>query len=311
LEVRGLDTTGLKGVLQARYDDAIQEEKKSTKRKQADAGDQDNARRKLNRGCDNEGAGSNLGGVIVVASPSLSKQSTEDEMIEGHSIGSFGQDTPLTDIKPSPAGFGMHGAGIQSSSISPLPAFNQFGEAEEFSGQTNLDNSLELPPIPIKSAPLQDPKAYAELLMQEILCVPLALGSACEGTWGGVIEDGALDFGLWRNLICCDGHYFLREYEGYDEPNRKEFICRVIFIGPEKERKNYSVEMKFASKNVEFVWRGIPISFHTSDEELDRQDVESLILRPKAVHLLHADSSAVRGEDTDISDWFTITKTGI
>jgi hypothetical protein len=204
--------------------------------------------------------------------------------------------------------FGMIG-GNQSESVSPLP----FGEEEDdrFGGaKVNLNNSLELPPEEIENSHTgrDHPQSYADELMKEIRCVPLALGTACEGTWGGVIENGALDFGLWRNLIQCDGHYFLREYEGYDEPNRKEFICRVIFIGPETERSNYSVEMKFASENVEFVWRGTPISFHTSEEELDLRNVESLILRPKAVHLLHADSTAVHGEDAQISDWFTITK---
>jgi hypothetical protein len=124
------------------------------------------------------------------------------------------------------------------------------------------------------------------------------------GTWGGVVEDGKLDFGLWRNMIRCDGHYFLREYEGYDEP-RNEFICRVIFIGPESVRCKYSVEMKFASKSTQLIWRGNPISFRTSTDELDQMDVESLVLAPKVVHsLLHADSTA----DAKISDWFTITK---
>ena len=109
-------------------------------------------------------------------------------------------------------------------------------------------------------------------------------------------------------MIRCDGHFFLREYEGYETAGRKEFICRVLFIGPEAERSKYLVEMKFASRNVEFIWRGVPMSYRTSEAELDQPDVESLVLRPKAVHLLHADSTATRGEDAEISDWFTITK---
>jgi hypothetical protein len=112
-------------------------------------------------------------------------------------------------------------------------------------------------------------------------------------------------------MIRCDGHYFLREYEGYDEKDRQEYVARVIFIGPEAERRKYSIEMKFASKITKLMWRGTAISFRTSTDELDERDVESLVLAPSAVRSLINTNSTTQSEDANICDWFTITKTKV